>query len=309
MDASHSRLLQQTPLFSLLGAEDLAHLADLLQRRYLRPGEKVTRQAEVGRAAYIVEIGELQAWHINAEGVVEEGDVLSAGDFFGETSLLLGEPHDATVEAIDEAVVLLLDRSAFQELTDGRPSILKRLQVRSDVRRKLQAPHYAWQEPGETVALSLHKHNAVLLRALLVPSFFFLTMAVVALVPRIPEPVRISAAILAALPALAGIYLAVDHFNDSYIVTNMRALHEERIFGIREHRTEAPLHMIQDVQQLQMSALSKLLNFGDLIIETAGESGQIIFRQVPDPSEVRDAIFTEIERVRSVARIEQRARI
>jgi hypothetical protein len=46
-----------------------------------------------------------------------------------------------------------------------------------------------------------------------------------------------------------------------------------------------------------------------LIIETAGERGHVIFRQIPEPGETRDAIFEQMTRVRAGARAEERAAI
>jgi len=310
MQTSFLKRLRQTPLFARLGPEDLAAIAGLLQREHVRAGSVLAEQAQPGSAAYFVESGELQARYVDPQGAIEEGDIFGPGDFFGETSLILGEPHDATIEATRNTTILRLGKDTFDRLIEERPSVLKNLQLRADIRRKLRAPRYGWQEPDEVVALSLHKHSAVLVRMLALPALALLVAAVAALYPSLfPDPVRISAAFVAILPAAAIIYLVVDHVNDNYIVTNKRVLHEEHIFAIRELRTEAPLHMIQDVQQLQAGPLAQLLNFGDLIIETAGDSGHVVFRQIPNPDQARNAIFAEIERVRSVARIEQRARI
>ena len=310
MQTSFLQRLQQTPLFARLGPEDLAAVARLLERGYVPAGDVLAEQAQPGSAAYFVESGELQARFVDPQGAIEDGDTLGPDDFFGETSLILGEPHDATIEATRNTTVLRLSKDAFDGLIAERPSVLKNLQMRAATRRKLRAPRYEWQEPGEIVALSLHKHPVILIRILALPALVLLAAAIAALYPRLlPDPARISAAFVAILPAAGIAYLVVDHINDNYIVTNKRVLHEEHIFAIRELRTEAPLHMIQDVQQIQAGPFAQLLNFGDLIIETAGDTGHVVFRQIPNPDEARDAIFTELERVRSSARLEQRARI
>ena len=53
--------------------------------------------------------------------------MLHAGDFFGEMSLLTGEPRSATVRALEDAECYRLDRDAFNDILRGRPEIAQHL--------------------------------------------------------------------------------------------------------------------------------------------------------------------------------------
>jgi uncharacterized membrane protein YdbT with pleckstrin-like domain len=109
---------------------------------------------------------------------------------------------------------------------------------------------------------------------------------------------------------LFALYRIVDHFNDNYILTNKRVMHDEHIYLIRQSRVGAPLSNVQSIQEIQEGLLAQVFNFGDLLIETAGEpGGTIVFHQVPDPAGVQAEIFEQKERVEAQARAEERAAI
>ena len=58
----------------------------------------------------------------------EEVGQIGPGSFFGELALLDGGPRTATVRALTPMLVLVLDRSAFDELVDRAiPSVARRM--------------------------------------------------------------------------------------------------------------------------------------------------------------------------------------
>lgn len=58
-------------------------------------------------------------------GVV--GDPLRPGDFFGEMSLLDGEPRSATVTAVTDLRLLVVDRLHFWRLLNETPDLVRRI--------------------------------------------------------------------------------------------------------------------------------------------------------------------------------------
>jgi len=303
---------KQTTLFARLSRDDRKALAKLVKRAHYPAGSEVCRQGQPGREAYFVESGELRILHINPQGIEREVGRLGPGDHFGQTSLLLGEPHDATVEVVQDATLLYLGKDEFDQFLHERPSALQAMQMRPDVEKKKQARRFKWQDPDEFVVVSLHKHNVMLFRSLVLPGFAILVdllgcgywyLQTGSLL------VLITGAFLGLFPLLFALYLITDHLNDNYVVTNKRVVHEERVPFIRESRVEAPLRTIQDIQQSQEGFLTQWLDFGDLIIETAGERGHVVFREIPDPAGTQEAIFEQIQRVQARAKAEERAAI
>jgi uncharacterized membrane protein YdbT with pleckstrin-like domain len=312
MSNNLTKQLKQVPLFAELGRDDLKAVAKLVERVQYPAGSEICHQGQLGLTAYLVESGELRALYTDPQGIEQEVARLGPGAFFGETSLMLGEPRDATIQVVQDATLLYLNKDEFDQLLDERPSVLESLQMRPEVAQKRHAKRFRWQDPDEIVFLRLHKHNVILIRNLLLPLF----MLLVALVgcgywySRTETPPALAVgAFLAFIPLLFILYLIVDHYNDNYVMTNKRVVHDERVPLIHESRSEAPLRAVQDIQQSQEGILAQLCNFGNLIIKTAGERGHVIFRQIPNPAETQKAIFEQIRRTQAGARAEERTSI
>jgi len=304
--------LKQIPLFAKLSRDDLQAVAQLFARAEYPAGSEICRQGQPGQTAYFVESGELRALHVDPEGIEREVAHLGPGEYFGETSLMLGEPRDATCEVVQDATLLYLNKCDFDQLLHERPAMLNALQMRPDVAKRRLARRFRWQDPEEVIVVRLHKHYVILIRNIALPCFLLLVDLVGFgyLYIQSKSTLALVVGILLGLaPLLLILYMTVDNYNDNYIVTNKRVVHEERVPLVYESRTEAFLHTVQDVQQVRAGLLAQLYNFGDLIIETAGERGHVIFRQIPNPAETRDIIFEQIERVRAGARAEERAAI
>jgi uncharacterized membrane protein YdbT with pleckstrin-like domain len=303
--------LRQTELFSELDRDDLAEVAELAQEEHHPIGCLISRQGERGHRWYLVKSGELSVRRVDPDGVERQVNRFGPGDSFGESSLLLGEPHDATVEVIKGATLVFISKTAFDQLLAERPSILSDLQLDPKVRDRRRAPRFDWQEPDEVVVFVLHKHNVVLFRGLILPGVLLLLILTgFLMLGSRPIVSLILGGVLAAAPLLFALYRIVDHFNDNYILTNKRVMHDEQIFLIRQSRVGAPLSNVQSIQQIQEGLLAQAFDFGDLLIETAGEpGGTIVFQQIPDPTGVQAEILEQKERVQAQARAEERTAI
>jgi uncharacterized membrane protein YdbT with pleckstrin-like domain len=303
--------LRQSKLFSELDRNDLEAVAELAQEEHHPVGCLISRQGERGHRWYVVKSGELRALHVDPDGVERQVKRFGPGDSFGESSLLLGEPHDATVEVVKDATLVYVNRTAFEQLLAERPWILDDLQMDPKVRERRGAPRFDWQEPDEVVVFVLHKHNVILVRGLIAPvTLLLLILAGFFMVGSTRPASLILGGILAAVPLLFALYRIVDHFNDNYILTNKRVMHDEQVYLIRQSRVGAPLSNVQSIQEVQVGLLAQAFNFGDLLIETAGEPvGTILFQQIPDPAGAQAQIFEQKERIEAQARAEERAAI
>lgn len=121
------RLVGYVDLFRDLEPELRARLAAALRPRMVKPGETIMREGEAGDSIFIVELGAIEV----AVAVAERGPRtmarLGTGDFFGEMSLLTGDPRSATLTAMCEGKVWELSRDAFEPILREQPMIADRL--------------------------------------------------------------------------------------------------------------------------------------------------------------------------------------
>jgi serine/threonine protein kinase len=82
--------------------------------RTYRPGELIVSEGDQGDEAYIIRAGQCRVFKtINDEKV--ESRILGIGDVFGETAILTGKPRSASVEAIDNVTVAVVESRYFEE--------------------------------------------------------------------------------------------------------------------------------------------------------------------------------------------------
>jgi len=112
---------------------------------------------------------------------------------------------------------------------------------------------------------------------------------------------------------LAGIALwiafkTIDWHNDLYILTKDRVIDIEKKPFVFEHRREANLGTIQDVSFAQTSFTAKMMDFGDVLLQTAGRVGEFTFDSVPHPEEVQATIAERLNEFRYKKRLAEQER-
>jgi CRP-like cAMP-binding protein len=116
------RHLQRVPLFSGLNEEELRRVAELSRIAEAPAGTAVTQIGEPGDSFFIIIDGA-----VAVRTPVGAGSQLQPGDFFGEMSLLDGEPRSATIVATTPVRLLVVDRSHFWRLLDETPDLVRRM--------------------------------------------------------------------------------------------------------------------------------------------------------------------------------------
>ncbi|MGZ3460661.1 MAG: cyclic nucleotide-binding domain-containing protein [Archangium sp.] len=115
-------MLRRVDLFSVLREDERVRLRREMVPRRFGKGEHVIEQGAEGNTFYLVGSGELS---VRAAGV--EVSKLTRGHYFGEMSLLTGEPRTATVVALSDVVLLELDRPVFARLFADHPELAPKL--------------------------------------------------------------------------------------------------------------------------------------------------------------------------------------
>jgi signal transduction histidine kinase len=107
--------LRKSPLFEGLSDEELQKLMDMAEPMFLRAGDVLMRQGEMGDAAYVVIKGEFEIQKQSGQSVIKI-DVRNAGDVVGEMALLSRATRTATVVAKTDGETLRIPPEAFEEL-------------------------------------------------------------------------------------------------------------------------------------------------------------------------------------------------
>lgn len=115
--------LRGIPLFSAMDEGQLEALAAAGEGQSAHRGDILVREDEPGRGLYVLLEGEAKVVLSSPDGREAVLAFLEEGDFFGEMSLLDGDPRSATVRAGSDVRLLLLRREAFLQLLRRHPEI------------------------------------------------------------------------------------------------------------------------------------------------------------------------------------------
>ena len=120
--ATGIEMLREARMFSLLDDEELQTLSTLLESRRFSKGETIFTRGDVGDCLYIVRQGAVEIFVETTEGEKIVFAENTAGDVFGEISLLDGGPRTATAVAIEDTDTLTCDRENLLEFVTKHPS-------------------------------------------------------------------------------------------------------------------------------------------------------------------------------------------
>ncbi len=109
-------------LFADLSTPQLEAVAHTFEERWFPAGERILRQGLTGSGFYVILDGSCS---IRVDG--EERATLARGEFFGEVSILLGEPPVADVVATSALRCLVLPGPAVEAFLVGHPRVMYRM--------------------------------------------------------------------------------------------------------------------------------------------------------------------------------------
>ncbi len=111
-------LLARAPLFASVDAEGIARIASRVVEVEFPKDHVIARQGDVGTGFFLVASGSVR--------VVRDGETiakLGPGDFFGELSVLDGQPRIAQVIADEPTVCLALASWDFEAVVKEQPAV------------------------------------------------------------------------------------------------------------------------------------------------------------------------------------------
>ncbi len=125
-EAQRMKALRCVDFFTPMGEEALGRLAATSRTGLYAEGEVVIRQGAPGDELFVIQRGEV-AVTLDRGGSPLEVARLQPGSFFGEMSLLTGEPRTATVRASKECELLVVDKAGFGRVLEAFPELAERV--------------------------------------------------------------------------------------------------------------------------------------------------------------------------------------
>ena len=120
-------ILSKSPLFGNLSDEQLADISALTRCIRFAEGEQIVVENEEGDTLYQIVSGQVAVIKTMAEGDHQEVARLGAPAIFGEMSVFNEEPRSATVRALEQCVLLEVERNDLRPLLESHPAIVEQL--------------------------------------------------------------------------------------------------------------------------------------------------------------------------------------
>jgi CRP/FNR family cyclic AMP-dependent transcriptional regulator len=139
---SETAYLSPITLFSELSPDELSVIAGRLKQRSFRADEVIFKQGEPGDAMYIIRLGRVRIYSRDESGKELTLNVYQEGEFFGEFSLIDGEPRSASAEAVEPTEALVLRNRDLIAILSDHPEIAVSL-MRGLVSRLRYTTEYA----------------------------------------------------------------------------------------------------------------------------------------------------------------------
>lgn len=160
------------------------------------------------------------------------------------------------------------------------------------------------QEVNETVILFLRQHIIVNLTWVLIAVILLFAPSIV--FPLIFRSLPIALPPGYSIVSILGWYLAtvgfiignfLHWFFNIYIVTNERIVDIDFYYLLFKRFSQAELEKIQDITYSSGGIFATVFNYGNVIVETAGEAPNIEFEMVPRPDRVVETIRSITEQL------------
>ena len=117
-------LLKKVPMFSNLSQRHLREIGKHTDQLKVEAGRVLAQQEKKGWEFIFIVDGKAR---VEKDGkIIRE---LSEGDFFGEISLIDGEPRTATVTAETDMTLLVVHKTSFDRLLEDIPGLQRKILI------------------------------------------------------------------------------------------------------------------------------------------------------------------------------------
>lgn len=118
-----SEFLAYVPIFSEIPMETVEKIEKIGTRKIYKKNDVILMEDEVGTALFVIVSGKVKVARTSTDGREVILTILSESDFFGEMAILDGQTRSATVVAIEDSELFLIQRNDFINLLKEYPEV------------------------------------------------------------------------------------------------------------------------------------------------------------------------------------------
>lgn len=144
--------LKRVDCFSRLDEESLRLIGEKMTTALFRQGEVIFSEGDPADRMFVVKSGQVRVLKRGDGPVAVPIDVLQPGDFGGVTSLFLRKTRSATLRAIEDVELWVLEQATFEQLLDSDPAFARSLltYMSGNARREARIVAKLSAKDGET---------------------------------------------------------------------------------------------------------------------------------------------------------------
>jgi CRP/FNR family transcriptional regulator len=120
-------LLGSTPIFRRIPAEDRARLVPHARIQDYRRGEQIFSEGSPSDRFYVIASGRVKVFKTSASGKDVILEIFGVGDPLGAVAVYEGWPFPASAVAVDDTTCITITRSAFFDLLEQHPTLVRGL--------------------------------------------------------------------------------------------------------------------------------------------------------------------------------------
>lgn len=115
--------LRNVPIFSELDEETLQKIAKSGVTQSFRKNSVILSEEEAGNAMFFIASGKVKVARSSSDGKEVILAILNESDFFGEMAILDGMSRSASVTAIEDSKLFIIQRAEFLDLLKTHPEV------------------------------------------------------------------------------------------------------------------------------------------------------------------------------------------
>ena len=120
-------ILRNIPFFVSLSDKEISNLNQMISKKSFSKNEIILLEEDTPNYMYIIFAGKVKVVHISADGREKVLTYHKKGDFFGEMALVDGKTSPATVVAIEDTDIGLINKADFETYILKNEKVLREL--------------------------------------------------------------------------------------------------------------------------------------------------------------------------------------